>query len=102
SLLDVVGDHSVADALMRYLERIEVRRGAPLIEQGSASEDLFFIEEGRAAVELAHGGRQVRLATLGHGAIAGEVAFYRSVPRSASVVAETDLVAWRLSRAALE
>ena len=34
--------------------------------------------------------------------IVGEIAFYLDVPRSASVVAETGMVVWRLSRDAME
>lgn len=98
----VVGDNSFAEALVPYCERIEIPAGTSLITQGKPSDDIFFIEAGRAAVELANGTQTIRLATLTHGAIVGEVAFYLSVPRSASVVAENTLVAWRFSRTNLE
>jgi SulP family sulfate permease len=101
-LTAVVGDAAFAEALIPYFERVEVMAGAPLIAQGTPSDDIFFIEAGRAAVELANNGQTIRLATLAHGAIVGEVAFYLSVPRSASVVAESTLVAWRFSRTNLE
>lgn len=101
-LVAVVGEEGIARALMAYLERVEIANGEALIAQGSASDDLFFIEEGRAAVELINRDQTVRLATVGHGAIVGEVAYYLAVPRTASVTAETDMVVWRLSRAALE
>jgi CRP-like cAMP-binding protein len=51
---------------------------------------------------LVDGDQRVRLATAGEGAIVGEVAFYLGVPRSASVIAESDMVAWRFSRASLD
>ena len=101
-LAGVVGDAALAEALIPYCERVEVAAGAALITQGKPSDDIFFIEAGRAAVELANGSQTIRLTTLAHGAIVGEIAFYLSVPRSASVVAESDLVAWRFSRANLE
>jgi SulP family sulfate permease len=101
-LADIVGDARFAEALIPHCERIAVTCGEALITQGSPSDDIFFIEEGRAAVEISDGSQRLRLATVAHGAIVGEIAFYLAVPRSASVVAETDLVAWRFSRARLE
>ncbi len=101
-LIDVVGDAEFAEAMMPYFERVEIDKGEALIVQDRPSDDIFFIEEGRAAVELTNGAQTIRLATLTHGAIVGEVAFYLARPRSASVVAESALVAWRFSRASLE
>ena len=101
-LAGVVGDAAFAEALIPYCERVEIAAGEALITQGRPSDDIFFIEAGRAAVELVNGSQTVRLTTLAHGAIVGEIAFYLSVPRSASVVAESAVVAWRFSRANLE
>ena len=101
-LMDIVNDEASAEALIPYCERIEIAAGDALITQGKPSDDIFLIEAGRAAVELASGAHSIRLATLAHGAIVGEVAFYLSVPRSASVIAESPLVAWRFSRAKLD
>jgi SulP family sulfate permease len=61
------------------------------------SSDIFFIESGQAAVILTAGRTNVRLATVSGGAIVGEIAFYLGAKRSASVVTESSLVAWRLS-----
>ncbi len=101
-LTGVVGDAVSAEALIPYCERVEIAAGEPLIAQGTPSDDIFFVESGRAAVELANGNHAIRLATLAHGAVVGEIAFYLSVPRSASVIAESPLVAWRFSRANLD
>ncbi len=101
-LMDIVDDAASAEALIPYCERVEIAAGEALIIQGKPSDDIFLIEAGRAAVELANGTHSVRLATLAHGAVVGEVAFYLSVPRSASVIAESPLVAWRFSRAKLD
>jgi SulP family sulfate permease len=38
---------------------------------------------------------------FGPGAVVGEIAFYTGRPRSASVVAASPVVAWRLSREAM-
>ena len=41
------------------------------------------------------------VATIGPGAIVGEVAFFLDRPRTASVVVESPMTAWRFSRASL-
>jgi SulP family sulfate permease len=102
TVLELVRDEGLSDALLPYFERADVARGGYLITQGEPSDDIFFIESGRAAVELAtDSGHRIRLATIGHGSVVGEVAFYLAAPRSASVIAEGDIVAWRFSRASL-
>lgn len=101
TLAVIIGDRALAEALATYLDRVEVGTGGTLIEQGAPSDDVFFIEEGHAAVILDAGKERVRLATVGPGAIAGEMAFYLRNPRSASVIAEAPLIAWRLSAASL-
>jgi len=76
---------------------------ALIIEQGAPSNDIFFIEAGHASVAVAPEGRApVRLATVGPGSIVGEIAFYLGETRSASVVAEEDMIVWRLSRASVQ
>lgn len=101
TLAAVTGDRALAERLLPYLERCELAADADLIAQGAAASDIFFVESGRAAVLLAAGGEDVRLATLGPGAIVGEMAFYLGQARSASVRAEAPVVAWRLSSASL-
>ncbi len=97
-LLDtVLGDRAVAERFLTWLERIEVEGGATLIEQGTPSSDVFFIESGQASVILTAGRAKVRLATVSGGSIVGEIAFYLGARRTASVEAESRLVAWRLS-----
>ena len=63
-------DEQLAEAMLPHLERIEIAPGERLIEQGTPSADIFFIESGRAAVvledkEMVH----VRVATVGSGSI---------------------------------
>ena len=96
-LVAVTKERKLAERLLPYLERLEIGAGETLIEQGAASNDVFFVETGRAAVMLAAGNDRVRLATVGRGSIVGEMAFYLGKERSASVIAEVPLIAWRLS-----
>ena len=88
--------------LAPYLERQTLAGGAVLIRQGAPSDTMAFIVAGRVAVRLetAHG-VPVQLATAGPGVVMGEVGFYTGVPRTATVVAETDTQVETLSQAAL-
>ena len=94
-------DHQIA-VLLSYVDRCTYRSGEVMIRQGEASRDLFFIEHGSVTVQLVLAdGRSVRLRTMGVGTVVGEVALYLKLPRSASVIAETEAVAIRLSGEAL-
>lgn len=80
-------------------ERIEVvPRGSVLLEQGSASDEMFFVLAGRFAA-------QVGATVVGHieaGSVIGELAFFTGQPRSASVYALRDAVVVRVGRAEYE
>jgi SulP family sulfate permease len=87
--------------LLRYFERVEIEAGDTLIKEGASSEDIYFVEAGRAAVIIEGSGGSLHLAQIGAGAIVGEVAFFLGRSRTASVVAENTLIAWRFTRARL-
>ena len=67
-------------------DEVEVSAGKTLVEEGAVGHEFFLILEGEAAVK--RGGRKV---TLGPGQYFGELALLDRKPRSASVVAETDM-----------
>lgn len=95
--------HADPDRILNYLESLQVKRGERLIQQGDPADSLYFIEDGTLSVQLEMGeGKQVRLKTLSSGTAVGEIGFYLDVPRTASVVADTPAVVYRLSRVALE
>jgi SulP family sulfate permease len=102
-LSEIVGDPRSVDALSTHFARIEAEPGTRLIEQGSPSDDIILVESGYAAVELASddASKPLRLATIGPGAIVGEISFYLHEPRTASIVVEERLVAWKFTREAL-
>jgi SulP family sulfate permease len=100
---DILDDKAIAAKVAAYCERMALKTGQILIEQGTPSADIFFVERGHASVTVAaEGHAPVRLATVGPGAILGEVAFYLGEMRSASVIAEEDMVVWRFSRQSIE
>jgi SulP family sulfate permease len=88
--------------LMEFLERVEVEAGETLIRQGQEADQLYFIERGTVVVCLeTEGGERVRLQTLGLGTAVGELGLYLGATTTASVIAESPTVAYRLTRAAL-
>ena len=69
------------------LEPVTVPAGAAVFRQGESGSRCFVVEEGEAEV---HGDGRV-VATLGRGDLFGEIALLRDVPRTATVLARTDL-----------
>ncbi len=98
----LVKDAALADQLGRHFEPVMLGAGELLVEDGAASDDMYFVESGRAAVHIKRAGDvPMRIATIGPGAIVGEAAFYLGEPRNASILAETPMTAWRFSRKSL-
>jgi CRP-like cAMP-binding protein len=91
------------------LEEMRFTPGQAIVRQGDRPDGFYVIKHGRAAV-LAGGPASVPgdgageqpLMTLGPGEIFGEMALLTDSPRTATVVAETDLTVWRLSRPRFE
>ena len=65
------------------------KSGATLIRPGDVGNEMFVILEG--AVEVWSADRSVSLALLGPGEIFGEMAFVSKSPRTAEVIAKTDV-----------
>jgi SulP family sulfate permease len=88
--------------LMNYLERVTFETGETLIRQGDAADRLYFIEMGTVSIQLELGGqKRVRLQTLGLGTAVGESGLYLGKTCAASVIADSPVIAYRLTRAAL-
>jgi SulP family sulfate permease len=89
--------------LLDYLERMKLMEGDYLIRQGEPFSDLYFIEVGQVSVYLElENDKRVRVQTPSMGTIVGELGFYLDVPRSASVIADMNTIAYRLTRKAME
>ncbi len=73
--------------IRRALEEVEVPAGKMLCEQGTVGREFFLIVDGRAAVRR----NNRKVATLGPTQYFGEMALLDRRPRSATVVAETDM-----------
>lgn len=89
-----------ADGVFAMMERVEFGVGDTIIAEGSVGHPIYVIEYGRVRVVLEATG--TRLRTMRPGAIVGEMAYYTRQPANASVVAETEVVAYALSESKLE
>jgi membrane protein len=79
---------SVNGALRKYIRSYE--KGAVLFSRGEQSQEVYYVLSGDAAVYLDEG---VMLALIGQGKLLGEMGYFLSESRSATVKAHTDLKA---------
>ncbi len=94
-LLKALGDRGVLDA-------VRLEEGETLVEQGTPSDELFFVASGKITASIRiQTDRNIRLRVFGPGTVLGEVSWYRGTPRSASLIAESDSLVYRLSKEAL-
>ncbi|WP_281928001.1 SulP family inorganic anion transporter [Roseibium album] len=91
-------DPHAFEAMRPYLEKITYKTQNRIINQGEGGTDIYFIESGFVRVQLETRNEQpVHLRTLGPGTTVGEMSFFLQRARTASAIAETDAVLWRLS-----
>jgi small-conductance mechanosensitive channel/CRP-like cAMP-binding protein len=73
--------------------------GEVLCRQGEAGDSFYVIREGRVAVLVKNeAGQEIPVAHLSNGACFGEMALLTGDPRSATVVAETDVEVARITK----
>jgi SulP family sulfate permease len=103
TLLPAWSDNGGAQSFLARLDMRDFGVGEYVIRQGDPAQELYFIESGQvsARLQLADG-RELRLRTMGPGAVVGEMGLYLGRPRSASVVTDQPTRVYCLSLAALE
>lgn len=74
------------DKLVRYT------KGETLFRFGESSREMYIIRSGSVKVMINKNGQMISLTELGKGHYIGEMSFLTGVPRSATVVAETDVM----------
>ena len=79
-------------------ERLEYLSGDELFRQGDYGDAAYVILEGEADILVDTPEGAVKVATLGKNDIIGEIAILCDVPRTATVVAHSDLEILRLSK----
>jgi anti-anti-sigma regulatory factor len=102
--LDVIAALGKAerDVLRGCLTRRSYGKGEVVFREGDAGRELFIIARGAASVRIRLAGdhREKRLATFAAGTIFGEMALLDAGPRSATVMADEDLVCYVLTEEA--
>lgn len=86
-------DRRQSEQVARLLKERRFAKGETVIHEGSAAAAFFIIESGEAAVSS----KGASFNTLGPGDHFGEIALIDGGPRSATVVATTDLVCYGLT-----
>jgi CRP-like cAMP-binding protein len=82
-------------AVSRIVTPISVKAGKVLTKEGDAGREFMIIASGTATVKRK--GRKIT--TLEAGDFFGELALLANIPRTATVIAETDMVVEALNRA---
>lgn len=91
-------DHLAAESALAFFPKDTI-----LMSEGEFGGSMFAVVEGRVGVTLGDAGRRGHeVAELGPGEIVGEIALMTGQRRSATVVAETDVVAIEIPKFALE
>lgn len=81
------------EIIRKLLYKKLIKQGEYICKQGDESDSMYFISKGSAdiTIRLSNNQREKRLETLNAGTFFGEMAMIEEKPRSANVVAKTDL-----------
>jgi SulP family sulfate permease len=102
-LEEALGSRAFAEELCASLTPAPRSVDSYLCRQGDPTDSLIFVERGPVSVILERPGQPpLRVRVFGAHTLVGEIGFFLDVPRSASLLAASDAVAWALSRDAFE
>ena len=95
-------DATAADwaKVFAHAEPLRVAAGLAVLQAGEEDRGLYLITEGTLGVRLPRG--ESAFKTIEAPAVVGEMAFFDGLPRSATLVAETEVEAVRIDPAALD
>src|SRR5207244_10026107 len=84
-------DDAAVEELCGYLHPVELKGGSSLFRVGDSGDAMYFIECGRVRITVTDAdGREVILASLGHGDFFGEMAMFDGHGRSADATVAED------------
>ncbi|MBM4781106.1 MAG: mechanosensitive ion channel [Archangiaceae bacterium] len=84
--------------LARGMKYAPFARGEVMTRQGSEAHWLYLLEEGRASVKVSDGVTEREVAKLSDGSFFGEMSLLTGEPRSATVIAESEVECFRLDK----
>ena len=100
--LDAIFARAAAAGCPLASDSTAVGAGNVIFAQGEAPDSLVFLEEGRlSAVVRQNGSDPVRIAGFLPGSVVGEIGFFAGVPRTATVMSDTEVRIRRVTREAL-
>ena len=94
-LTEVTSSHR--EFLVSFGNFVRPKNGEALIDEGTAQNCLYLILTGMLHVVVATGERSLLVATLGAGDSLGEVNVFDPASASASVIARSDCLIWRIT-----
>jgi SulP family sulfate permease len=98
-----LGNVDYADILASFCTRVAVGTGDVIACQGTPSDSMHFILEGRVGINIDMGaGRVVRVRSLGRHTTVGEMGLLTGQTRSATITAESESVLYELRADAFE
>ncbi len=96
-LTQALGEPTFTEDLFKACERCEFHQGDEIAQQGAPADCMHFILRGRVGIVVNHDdGGATRVRSLGAQTTVGEMGLLTGETRSASVIAETDCVMYRL------
>lgn len=86
------------DELATGIVEAPFARGEVITRQGAQAHWLYLLDEGEASVRVSDGTTEREVARLQGGSLFGEMSLLTGEPRSATVIAETDVECYRLDK----
>ncbi len=82
----------------KFLKKIQLKKSEPVFIQGDTDTAMFFLARGLADVliDLPDSDRKKRLQTISAGTFFGEMALLEGKPRSANIIAKTNIICYSL------
>jgi SulP family sulfate permease len=90
---------SELDAIEPLLRRAHYEKGSVIFREGDPGDELLIVTNGTASAYLQLPQMNVRLASFAPGTMFGELALLDQGPRSATVIADEELICYALSKA---
>jgi small-conductance mechanosensitive channel/CRP-like cAMP-binding protein len=88
--------------LSAHLKYSPFTRGDVMTKQGAPAHWLYLVEEGQAVVRVSEGGLDRDVATIQGPTLFGEMSLLTGAPRSATVIATSDVECFRLEKVAVQ